>query len=514
LEVTLYTSTALFDDLKHQWNLLLRDSGADCIFLTYEWQSSWWDAYHPGEIWALAVREGGQLVGLAPWFVQREGKDRRVVRAIGCVDVTDYLEIIACQGLERAVFEALAEFIATRGDDFDDIRLCNVPEASPTAQVLPEICAEAGFHMLDGRPVVRVDLYDPALQSPEYGGGPTRDRYVPAVKAGPPKGKPTWMFDAITLIEFPPAVVDGQVVFGVNSGRVFALDADTGKVLWEDRVKGAIASAPAIADGTAYITSMDGMLTAYRLADGKRLWQYSTGGSPIESSPLVHAGKVYFGAWNGTVYAVDARRPKLVWSRSMSAEIKGSVALAGERILVGDYSGRVSAFGAASGEERWTYRGGQRFYGGPGVSGNLAVIGDVGGAVIALDVRTGAERWRHTTGDWVYGSPAIADGRVFIGSYDGNFQALDLATGAVRWTHAAGGRISGSATVIDGIVYTSILYREGQPRKTWGLDVRTGAVRWQNDDGRYSPAVGAGSTVYIVGTKLLRAYRSKTPAAP
>lgn len=367
---------------------------------------------------------------------------------------------------------------------------------------------------VDGRPVVRVDLYDPALQSPEYGGGPTRDRYVPAVKAGPPKGKPTWMFDAITLIEFPPAVVDGQVVFGVNSGRVFALDADTGKVLWEDRVKGAIASAPAIADGTAYITSMDGMLTAYRLADGKRLWQYSTGGSPIESSPLVHAGKVYFGAWNGTVYAVDARRPKLVWSRSMSAEIKGSVALAGERILVGDYSGRVSAFGAASGEERWTYRGGQRFYGGPGVSGNLAVIGDVGGAVIALDVRTGAERWRHTTGDWVYGSPAIADGRVFIGSYDGNFQALDLATGAVRWTHAAGGRISGSATVIDGIVYTSILYREGQPRKTWGLDVRTGAVRWQNDDGRYSPAVGAGSTVYIVGTKLLRAYRSKTPAAP
>src|SRR5690606_33951172 len=106
-----------------------------------------------------------------------------------------------------------------------------------------------------------------------------------------------------------------------------------------------------------YITSMDGMLTAYRLADGKRLWQFSTGGSPIESSPLVHAGKVYFGAWNGRVYAVSSKRPRLVWRAAMSGEIKGSVALAGDRILVGDYSGRVSAFDAASGRQRWTYTG-------------------------------------------------------------------------------------------------------------------------------------------------------------
>lgn len=145
LEVTLYTSTALFDDLEHQWNTLLRDSAADCVFLTYEWQSSWWEAYHPGDIWALAVREGDQLVGLAPWFVQRESRDRRVVRAIGCVDVTDYLEIIACRGVERAVFEALAEFIAAYGDEFDDIRLCNVPEASLTAQMLPGIFEAHGF---------------------------------------------------------------------------------------------------------------------------------------------------------------------------------------------------------------------------------------------------------------------------------------------------------------------------------------------------------------------------------
>ena len=42
----------------------------------------------------------------------------------------------------------------------------------------------------DGRASVRgapvdVELYDPDLQSPEYGGGPARTRHVPAVCRGP-----------------------------------------------------------------------------------------------------------------------------------------------------------------------------------------------------------------------------------------------------------------------------------------------------------------------------------------
>jgi outer membrane protein assembly factor BamB len=97
---------------------------------------------------------------------------------------------------------------------------------------------------------------------------------------------------------------------------------------------------------------------------------------------------------------------------------------------------------------------------------------------------------------------------VFVGSYNGAFQALDLADGDVRWTHNAGGRISGSATVVGNVVYTSVLARPGAPKRTFGLDVGTGKVRWQNSDGRYSPAVGAGRTLYIVGVNTLYAYRA------
>ncbi len=378
----------------------------------------------------------------------------------------------------------------------------------PAGTRLVEVSARG---MSDGRASVRgapvdVDVYDPDLQSPEYGGGPARERHVPAVAAGPPAGPPAWSFASRTLIEFPPAVDGGLVVVGVNSGRVYGLNADTGRIIWARRQKGAIASSPAISGDTVLISSMDGALTAYTRAHGTPLWRFSTGGSPVESSPLVVDGLAYVGAWNGRLYAVDVETGRPEWEYQGPAEIKGSAALAGGLVVFGDYAGRVHALDPATGAERWTYRGGQRFYGGPAVSGDTIVIGDVGGAVMALDARTGAERWRHRTGAFVYSSPAIAEGMAYVGSYAGRFEALAVSTGAVRWSFDAGGRISGSATVVAGIVYTAVLARPGEPRRTFGLDARTGAVRYRGADGRYSPAVGAGTTLYLVGTRHLHAH--------
>ncbi|MCB0881628.1 MAG: PQQ-binding-like beta-propeller repeat protein [Thermoleophilia bacterium] len=363
----------------------------------------------------------------------------------------------------------------------------------------------------DGGPV-RVLMYRPALQSPEYGGGPARTRYVPAVKVPRPGNrKPRWTFDARTLIEFPPAVKNGLAVFGVNSGRVFALDARTGKVRWARRQKSYIASTPAIAGPRVYVTSMDGMLTAYRVNDGKKTFQFSTGGSPVESSPLVVGDLAYFGTWKGTLYAINLRTGKPKWTFQAAADIKASAVLAGGNIVVGDYAGNVYALNPRTGAQVWRASVGQRFYGGAGFANGTVVIGDVGGAVIALDAADGREKWRHSTGGaYVYSSPAIADGTVYIGDFNGRFMALSLANGAQRWSFDAGGRISGSATVVGDTVYTSVLTRPGEPKRTYGLSRRTGREVFRTDDGRYSPAVAAGTTLFLVGTRRLYAY----PAAP
>jgi hypothetical protein len=60
--------------------------------------------------------------------------------------------------------------------------------------------------------------------------------------------------------------------------------------------------------------------------------------------------------------------------------------------------------------------------------------------------------------------------------------------------------------VVGDVVYTSVLARPGEQDRTFGLDIATGKVRWTGDDGRYSPAVAAGRTLYIVGRTSLYAY--------
>lgn len=365
-----------------------------------------------------------------------------------------------------------------------------------------------------GKTSVTIPLYDPKLQSPEYGGGPERTRYVPSVNLPPPSGRPTWDWTGRALLEFPPAVARGVVALTTNTGRVLVFNARTGYIIWTTRQSTTIpiASSPAIISerGMVLVSGMDGRLVAYGLANGRELWTFSTGRSKIESSPLVSEGTAYVGAHNGRLYAVATDTGRARWTFQAAGDIKSSVAKSGDTIVVGDYAGTLYGVAASTGTQIWRTRVGKRLYGGPAISGNTVVVGDVGGAVVAVDLRTGRQRWRHSTsGGIVYSSPALARGAVFIGSYNGRFEALNLSNGRRRWSFDAGGRISGSATVVGTTVYTSVLARKGERDRTFGLDVATGKMVWQNDDGRYSPAVGAGRTLYIVGKNTLYAYRTE-----
>jgi CelD/BcsL family acetyltransferase involved in cellulose biosynthesis len=160
LNVTLYETEALFSDLRDEWQDLLVNSDANRIFLTYEWLSIWWSVYHPGQIWALVVRDdGGRCQGIAPWFVT-DMDGERVVRPIGCVDVTDYVDVITRRGAETGVFQSLAEWLSEHKNDFDVIRVCNFPQDSHALAALPDLARARGFEVMvqveDVCPVIRL----------------------------------------------------------------------------------------------------------------------------------------------------------------------------------------------------------------------------------------------------------------------------------------------------------------------------------------------------------------------
>ncbi|MBZ0283309.1 MAG: GNAT family N-acetyltransferase [Anaerolineae bacterium] len=146
MKLTGYHQADVFDLLRAEWNTLLYHSTADRIFSTWEWLSTWWDAYQPGELWVITCRDdAGQLIGLAPWFIEDHPVHGRVVRSIGCVDVTDYLDIILNTQFVDAVLECIASYIAQNTHKFDVIDLCNLPEDSPVYQRFPDLASQHGF---------------------------------------------------------------------------------------------------------------------------------------------------------------------------------------------------------------------------------------------------------------------------------------------------------------------------------------------------------------------------------
>ena len=102
-----------------------------------------------------------------------------------------------------------------------------------------------------------------------YGLNPQRTRYLPARGIKPPFRK-LWRYTERPLLEFPPIYVGGTLYAVNNSGFAFALDAKTGKKLWERRIGRLNASSPTYYKHRLYIVNLvPGHIVKLNATNGK-----------------------------------------------------------------------------------------------------------------------------------------------------------------------------------------------------------------------------------------------------
>lgn len=146
MDWTLYRDESGFDALKDEWNGLLKRSRFDTIFLTWEWQTTWWRhlGRNRGPLYILAGRDGERLVAIIPLYLQEDGG--KVLQVVGCIEVSDYLDLIMEAGREEEVYEDFLGWLA--GPDappWDSVDLCNQPGVSLSHTRLPELAEAAGY---------------------------------------------------------------------------------------------------------------------------------------------------------------------------------------------------------------------------------------------------------------------------------------------------------------------------------------------------------------------------------
>jgi CelD/BcsL family acetyltransferase involved in cellulose biosynthesis len=83
LEIRVIQSYPEFEGMEAQWNGLLEQSTHDRVFLTHEWFCSWWRAFGEGnELFIVTVRDGGEVVGIAPLMIARRKHRGLPVRSV------------------------------------------------------------------------------------------------------------------------------------------------------------------------------------------------------------------------------------------------------------------------------------------------------------------------------------------------------------------------------------------------------------------------------------------------
>jgi outer membrane protein assembly factor BamB len=139
-----------------------------------------------------------------------------------------------------------------------------------------------------------------------------------------------------------PAVADAQVYAGVE-GHLFALDAQTGGVVWKKAVTN-VDSGPAVANGVVYFDPSEN-LSAYDEATGARLWKQSTPGDS-GSSAAVANGVAYVGTARGQLQAFDASDGTPLWTSLLAGAAFGGSPAVSDGVVYGSADdGTVYAFG-------------------------------------------------------------------------------------------------------------------------------------------------------------------------
>lgn len=151
VKLEIATDAAIFDNLASEWQDLLARSVTNTPFSTQQWHKYWWQAYHPGDLWVMTVRDDEDVLrGVSSMFIA-ETEQGRTLHFVGCEDVTDYVDMLVDENHSDAVYDSLAAALLEQRDQFDAIDLCNIPAASPTYTQLSKLLTERGFDVATER---------------------------------------------------------------------------------------------------------------------------------------------------------------------------------------------------------------------------------------------------------------------------------------------------------------------------------------------------------------------------
>ncbi|MFC1855814.1 PQQ-binding-like beta-propeller repeat protein, partial [Thermodesulfobacteriota bacterium] len=240
-----------------------------------------------------------------------------------------------------------------------------------------------------------------------------------------------WYFDAtLSTVGIKPAkekFKDTGIIKKVKIEKLFEFEAD-----------GYIDSSAAYDEksNTIYFGSFDGFLYAIDASSGKLKFKFEAG-DIIDSSPAIDGDNVYFASWNNNVYSINKFDGTLKWTyemrkseqddhRQSSPVIKDNV------LYIGGYDGTVYAIDVEDGDAKWkfTTKGAIRSKG--VIDGNEIIFGSSDGTLYGISLKSGRGNWFINLGAAILATPLVLDDIIVASVKDGSLVSVDKKTKTLK----------------------------------------------------------------------------------
>ena len=159
-----------------------------------------------------------------------------------------------------------------------------------------------------------------------------------------------WEYEVDGEIWSTPIIHDDILIITSLDHHVYALNKNTGELLWKAKTGGAVAATPVIKEDTVFVGSFDGVFYAFDLNTGEEKWIFEKASNWYWGSAVIDDQTIYIPSLDGKLYALDIRSGKKEWELETNGAIVGSPAIVSDMIVVGSTDGEIRIAEIRSGE--------------------------------------------------------------------------------------------------------------------------------------------------------------------
>ena len=128
-----------------EWPLLLNDDPNRHVFQSPEWNRVWWESFSEGkDLLVLVMKSGEEVTAIVPLYRKVED-ERRVLRFVGGIELTDYLGPICSLEHRDSVAAALTRWLAETDVEWDELDAHNMPVPLGFGEYLVDHADRLGF---------------------------------------------------------------------------------------------------------------------------------------------------------------------------------------------------------------------------------------------------------------------------------------------------------------------------------------------------------------------------------